>query len=293
MNMLLRVQDVPATETVFSFIRKSTRYPRACGEVGLRLRTTPIIELELADVSKGPHKQSIVDIVDDQGVRECRGVPGARPKCRSIPLTCNPDVRDEGGPQAGSFATRYPLSELSCNATGAHEPRKNSHLDTYGFRVRAPVAKTGYLGGFLNSFSRSLVRSWIAIVAGENADPESWTYDNESWHRNDPVFEHLRINVPIQMDEEFIVELKGEEPRHLEVGTAYTWDTNRPYRLFTRRPTKRAGIYLVVGLSPWFDYDVDNDGWAPNVHFGRQHPFDMVAEGIVNRQIGIRRRRIA
>jgi hypothetical protein len=51
-------------------------------------------------------------------------------------------------------------------------------------------------------------------------------------------------------------------------------------------------IHLVLGFSPWFDYDAENDTWAPNSYFGKLHPFDMVAEGILSPHLRLPRRQL-
>ena len=47
----------------------------------------------------------------------------------------------------------------------------------------------------------------------------------------------------------------------LAVGRAYTWDTNRPHRVFCRGGTTATRIHLVLGIAPWFDHD-PAEGWA-------------------------------
>jgi hypothetical protein len=76
--------------------------------------------------------------------------------------------------------------------------------------------------------------------------------------------------------------MAGEPPYHLGVGRAYTWDTNRPHRVFCRGGTPATRIHLVLGVSPWFDHDPVEDAWTANEHFGRTHPFDMAAEGLLH-----------
>jgi hypothetical protein len=76
--------------------------------------------------------------------------------------------------------------------------------------------------------------------------------------------------------------MAGEPPYHLAVGKAYTWDTNRPHRVFCRGRTSAMRIHLVLGFAPWFDYLPDADAWVPNRFFGEVHPFDIAAEGLLH-----------
>src|SRR5580693_5696644 len=259
MNTMFSVPDIPESETIFSFMRKNTNYGRACGVVHMRLHETPKIELELVDVDVERLKQSVLDIVGEYGFSGWRHKDGESKTYGGFSLTYNPNHQDGLNPHVSSIGTPKNMrSEFFWNATGRHEALKHSYFDSYGFRMRTPASKTGYLGQFIDSFTRPLVRSRVGIIPGEN----------------------------------FVFQMEGEEPYHLEVGKAYTWDTNKPHRVFARGSTRTMRIHLVLGFSPWFDYDAENDTWAPNGYFGRLHPFDMVAEGILSPHLRLPRRRL-
>ena len=294
MNAVFPVQTIPESETIFSFMRKNTNYGRACGAVRMRLRDISKIELELVDVDLEKLKQSVIDIVAAHGFSGWRHKGGESKTYGGFSLTFNPNHQDNLDPHVSSIGTPKNLrSEFFWNATGAHEILKHSYFDSYGFRMRTPASRSGYLGEFIDSFTRPLVRSRVEIIPGENVDPDNSTYqEKEGWHRDEPVFENLRINIPLQTDENFLFQMEGEEPYHLEVGKAYTWDTNKPHRVFARGRTSTMRIHLVLGFSPWFDYDAASDTWAANSYFGKVHPFDMVAEGILSRHLRLPRRRL-
>jgi hypothetical protein len=294
MNTMFSVGDIPDSETIFSFMRKNTSYGRACGGVHMRLRDAPKIELDLVDVDVERLKQSVLDIVREYGFSGWRHKDGESKTYGGFSLTYNPNHQDGLDPHVSSIGTpKNTRSEFFWNATGRHEALKHSYFDSYGFRMRTPASKTGYLGQFIDSFTRPLVRSRVGIIPGENVDANDKTYqEKEGWHRDEPVFENLRVNIPLQTDENFVFQMEGEEPYHLEVGKAYTWDTNKPHRVFARGSTRTMRIHLVLGFSPWFDYDAENDTWAPNGYFGKLHPFDMVAEGILSRHLRLPRRRL-
>jgi hypothetical protein len=209
-------------------------------------------------------------------------------------LTYNPDHQDGLDPHVSSIGTpKNARSEFFWNATDSHEVLKNSYFDTYGFRALTPAATRGYLGELISEFKLPLIRSRVGIIPGENIDFENKVYqESHGWHRDEPVFENLRINIPIQTDENYVFQMEGDEPYHLELGKAYTWDTHQAHRVYARAKTTTMRIHLVLGFSPWFNYDPKTDAWWPNAYFGNLHPFDMLAEGIVNPRLRLPPRRL-
>jgi hypothetical protein len=286
------VEEIPQSETIFSFIRKNIAYEHACRSVHSKLGGARKIELEIVDVDIERLKDAVLAIVHDYGFAGWRHKDGESRTYGGFSLTYNPNHQDGLDPHVSSIGTpKNPRSEFFWNATARHESLKHSYFDTYGFRTRTPASQQGYLGEFIDSFTRPLVRSRVGIIPGENVDPDDKTYrEKEGWHRDEPVFENLRINIPLQTDENYVFQMEDEEPYHLEVGKAYTWDTNRPHRVFARGRTTTMRIHLVLGFSPWFDYDLEKDAWSANTYFGKIHPFDMAAEGLLSRHLRLPRR---
>jgi hypothetical protein len=35
----------------------------------------------------------------------------------------------------------------------------------------------------------------------------------------------------------------------------------------------------VMGISPWFTYNGEDDSWSTNEFFGKKHPIDMLIDG--------------
>ena len=293
MSVSFAVSEVPSDQTIFSHIRKHSKYEKACNAVRCRLANTEKIELALADVDLASLRQSILDIIDERGFVGWQHKDGQSRTYGGFSLTYNPDHQDGMDPHVSSIGTPKNLrTEFFWNATERHERLKHSYFDTYGFRRRTPASQHGYLGEFLNGFTRPLVRSRVGIIPGENVDASNPLYQkNEGWHRDEPVFENLRINIPLQTDEQYVFQMQGDSPYHLEVGKAYSWDTNRPHRVFARGPTRTMRIHLVLGFSPWFDYCETSDSWSPNEFFGKLHPFDMLTEGCFSRHLKLVPRR--
>ena len=58
---------------------------------------------------------------------------------------------------------------------------------------------------------------------------------------------------------------------HLELGKAYLWNTRRPHRpaVFKKVETKEPRINIVMGLTPWLDYDKTTDTYSKGKYFGK------------------------
>ena len=76
-------------------------------------------------------------------------------------------------------------------------------------------------------------------------------------------------------------------PIHLSVGNIYTWDTNLPHRVYSTKKTELKRIHLVLGFSPWLDYNEDDDSFSINRFFGKIHPIDILLNGHAHPLIGL------
>jgi hypothetical protein len=290
MTVHFNVAAIPAAETIFSHIQGQTPYEAACRGVESKLSESGKVELALLDLDVSELKECVLKIIEQYGFSGWRHKDGESKTYGGFSLTYNPDHQDGLDPHVSSIGTpKNANDQFFWASTERHQNLKHSYFDTYGFRLRTPASRVGCLGRFIDSFARPLVRSRVGIIAGENVDPEDSTYrEKEGWHRDEPVFENLRINIPLQTDDSYLFQMEGEEPYHLEVGKAYTWDTHKPHRVFASKPTKLMRIHLVLGVSPWLDFDAAQDSWTPNEYFGRMHPFDMLADGLVSRHLRAR-----
>ena len=195
---------------------------------------------------------------------------------KSISLTSNPNHQDNIDETVSSIGTpKNEMGDFYYNQTHRHKFLKDSYYDTFGFTKLTPAAKIGELGNLISKIKRTIVRSRISTIVGETAP-----IDNTSgWHRDEPVFINLRLNIPVTTSDEFFFEMKDVKPYNLKVGKLYSWDTNLPHRVSSSVNTSNTRTHLVIGVSPWYDYDRENDTWAPNEFFGNKHPFDMLIDG--------------
>lgn len=242
------------------------------------------------------------EVVARYGLRGFRNTADdiAHPTYGSLSLTCNPDVAgDPHNATLGSAHLRNGQYFYGSDETRAQMPKlKGDYYDSYGFRRLTPAASHGALADLLRGFTLPVIRSRLSVIPGDNPAALS---DGYGWHRDESIFHNLRINIPVWTAPEYLLEietiLSRPEPgsatsqrHHLRHGFAWSWDTNRPHRVFASALNSQSRCHLVVGLAPWFDYDADNDAWSPNQWFGRMHPHDLIAEGLAHPLIRAGRR---
>jgi len=194
---------------------------------------------------------------------------------KSVSLRANQNHQenlDETYSSIGSFKNN--VNEFFYNQTHNHKFLKNSYYDTYAFTKPTALSQIGELGNFLSKIKRTIVRSRISTIDGWQGPS-----GNAGWHRDESIFINLRINVPITTSNDFYFEMEDRAPYHLSIGNIYSWDTNIPHRVFVDKQTTNTRTHLVIGCSPWFDYNLDDESWSPNEFFGKKHPFDMLIDG--------------
>jgi hypothetical protein len=280
----IRIADVPPAMTVFQYLRARTDYAAAVAACRPRVGRRGRFAFDLGGVDLDAIRDQVVAALERRGFRGWRHAGGESRSYGGMSLTWNPEHQDAPDPEASTLGTpRNARDAFFWNSTEGHAALRDSYFDSYGFRRRTELAATGPLGSFVDGFSRSLVRSRVGVIPGAAVDAADGDYlAREGWHRDEPVFETLRLNIPLVTDPNFVFQMAGEPAYHLETGRAYTWDTNRPHRVFCRGATRTTRIHLVLGFAPWFDYLPDEEAWVPNAHFGRTHPFDMLAQGLLH-----------
>lgn len=158
---------------------------------------------------------------------------------------------------------------------GNHTQTKNTYYDSFGFRQIPPKVQT-HLGDFLDKFRYHIVRSRVAYVFGYGRGETKTT----QWHVDEDPFKVLRLNIPLQTSAEHVIDIQGEDPygnklnlenQHLEVGKAYMWNTKVPHRITYSKKCEyqEPRIHIVLGFTPYFDYDSQSDSFSVNNNFGR------------------------
>jgi hypothetical protein len=151
---------------------------------------------------------------------------------------------------------------------------KNSYYDSYAFNQPNTVAREQF-GDLFGHFKRTVIRSRLSVIRAGAKDSTNPEY---LLHRDEPVYENIRINIPLTQSPDHYLQYRGEDI-NLKLGKAYTWDTNQPHRVHGVDGTDRTN--LVLGFSPWFDYDAKQQTWISNEYYGECHPIEMVQNGWV------------
>jgi hypothetical protein len=231
----------------------------------------------------------LADVGQPRGFANREGVEGPY---RSISLVYNPDHQDGLDPLFSTLGTpQNSINEFYALFRSNDQPqRKNSYWDTLGFRAIHPIIQQ-HFGWFIKQFSRTLVRSRIATIVHTEykriSDPEF------NWHIDETPFCNLRMNIPLFTAPQYLMEIdsehvpmryKGRMPSghnlrwrgHLSSGGCYSWNTELPHRVFADGQPAVDRVHIVLGFSPWFDWDEAQRCWRANEQFGRVHPFDML-----------------
>lgn len=169
--------------------------------------------------------------------------------------------------------------------TPEHKQTKNGYFDAYGFRFLTQSAKHGYHGKLLQTrFQRNIIRSRVAYINGACHAPRGGEY---MWHCDEPVVLNLRINIPLRTTKNYAFEIKDSYMGNFEPGYAYTWNTETLHRVYSTEYDEISRVNMVIGSSPWFDYDHEQRAYVSNKFFGEMHPFDMLAQGHIIKDIEI------
>lgn len=195
---------------------------------------------------------------------------------KSLSLRSNPNHQDNIDENVNSIGTpKNKTGEFFYAQTHNHEYVKDSYYDTFGFVKPTPCSIEGELGNLLAQIKPTIVRSRISTLVAKDFpdDPKV------GWHRDESIFINLRLNIPLTTSKEFYFQMENKDPYNLKVGNLYTWDTNVAHKVFSTEKTDNTRTHLVIGCSPWFDYDPIEKTWATNKFFGVKHPFDMLLEG--------------
>ena|SRR3989442_6907695 len=288
-----RVRDLPDEITVFRSIAERTDYAAARAAVRLR-KPTGLIALRMPRALFEGLRAAADEAIRKHGVHGWLTAEGrsADDPYLSLSLTYNPDLEDPGIEDVhqstlGTSVNSRP--EFYYGATQRFAKLKNTYFDTYGFRRPTPAARIGALGTFLSECRLSLVRARLSVLRGELA-PCIFDF---GWHRDEPVSENVRLNIPLRSHPNFRLQVEHRLDRpdpesttmsdhYLAPGKAYTFDTHRPHRVYARRACTVERVHLVLGFAPWLRYDADADAWQPNEFYGRVHPLDILRGGALH-----------
>ena len=278
-KIVIRTADVPAFLSVFSYIKLRTnieqlfrRLPQPVNQVHECVLNYPVGALQQA-------AEQALALYGSYGWLSSQG--RSRSSYQSLSLTHNPGIRDPAVTEFNSTLGSSFINPGSYFYGNIHTwlklcgRMKNSYYDSYAFNQPNTVAREQF-GDFLSHFSRSMIRSRLSVIRAGARDS---LHPDYLLHRDEPVYENIRINIPLTQSPRHYLQYNGKDV-NLELGQAYTWDTNQSHRVHGVDHTDR--INLVLGFSPWFNYDAEQQAWVSNEYYGECHPIEMVRLGLVS-----------
>jgi hypothetical protein len=196
---------------------------------------------------------------------------------KGFSLTYNPDFLDK---KKSLYHQTWGSSSLIQNFSRIVDDReniglrKNTYYDTYAFRKIPKIVQIN-LYDLLNRLSMPILRSRVAYVFHNNNNQT----DSVEWHKDEFPYQLLRINIPLTSEPCYVLDIDGTDEhgnhlqiydKYLEPGKIYIWNTRIPHRIRIKEQpsTKDPRISLVLGLSPYFDYDNSLDSFSKSSCWG-------------------------
>jgi len=209
----------------------------------------------------------------------------------SISLTYNPSAVDQGNRSVyhqtlgsdlfGDSSQKYYQSLVG--------PRRKASLRNTladSFAINKVVDLNGFsnLKKLIDSVRLTKIRSRISCLFGSRSDAHKFP---QKWHNDESVMVNLRINIPVQSSFHYGIEIKthsdqGQEMHEsffLKVGYAYVYNTNLVHRPFFIGQPDIDRINLIIGVSPWWQFDEGSGYWYSNEFYGEAHPFEIFKMG--------------
>jgi hypothetical protein len=278
-KIVIRTADVPSFLSVFAYIKLRTDIERLFRRLPQPLNQVHELPLTFSVTALQQAAEQALTQYGSYGWLSSQG--RSRSSYQSLSLTHNPDIRD---PAVTEFNSTLGSSFIDPGSYFYGNIRtwlklrgciKNSYYDSYAFNQPNTVARKQF-GDFLSHFSRSMIRSRLSVIRAGARDS---LHPDYLLHRDEPVYENIRVNIPLTVSPRHYLQYNDQDV-NLKLGQAYTWDTNQSHRVHGVDSTDR--INLVLGFSPWFDYDAEQQAWVSNEYYGECHPIEMVQQGLVS-----------
>tara|TARA_Y100000389_G_scaffold65533_1_gene61589 strand:+ start:1218 stop:2009 length:792 start_codon:yes stop_codon:yes gene_type:complete len=222
-------------------------------------------ELGLPSVDK--ILKGVKEIESKVGLFNWRTKHHTHEKYKGFGLTYNPNFFDKNESKY-SQVWGSPLLEQYYGAekgTGDHTQMKDTYYDTFGFcKIDETIQE--HLGFFLDKFTFPISRSRVAYIFGYGEEPNK----DKGWHVDEPTGQLLRINIPLQTSDEYVMEWSDKQYK-LEIGKLYLWNTRMPHRptMIRKVETKQPRINMVLGITPWLDLNHNTCEYTRNNLFGK------------------------
>lgn len=274
-------KDCPNENTILRWLYKNSDWVDAVAAVKPRQQYNTLLCFNIDNFDTTQLINDIWEATEIYGDHGWISSDGVSKYYTGFSLVYNPHHIENLDPHSSTLGTEknsMRTGEFFYGVVKNHNVLKNSYFDGLAFNVPTPASEYKSIGQFMSRSKRTRIRSRLSIIRGDTAySAESAA--NGGWHRDELVFENLRINIPILTNQDYLFEIEGRPAQHLPVGYAYSWDTNVSHRVFAAAPSTHPRIHFVLGFSPWWDYDPVEQSWTQNEFYGRKHPFDMLTDG--------------
>jgi hypothetical protein len=279
------VKNCPENKTLFQWIDENLDFKTAIKDVKSPVKSNKVIEI--------PHRYNIDEIREITlhclslfGFNGWQTARGEIKAYGGLSMVYNPDIKESVDPNQSTLGTQINNpDEFFYGKMEKFSSPRNTYFDSYGFRKLSPAIEKSKLKDFIDEFNLSPTRSRVAILDGSY---HTSVGEEFLWHKDEEIFENLRINIPLVTNEHFLFQLEDQPPLHLEAGKFYTWDTHLPHRVYMNTHTDVKRLHLVLGFMPWINYLPEEDAFEPNEFFGKVHPFDIILKGHANVKLGYR-----
>lgn len=261
-------QQRNADEEVLKFIERCNGFSDADlhkSVAGFVFEEFSLDELQLPDYKS--LLLSVIDLEKTIGLQGWRTQDQESKTYKGFSLTYNPEFSDKTQSifhqTWGSFLlTQYLSRKID---QGNHTKVRDSYYDSYAFRKFHPFILNN-LSNLLNKFKPAIVRSRIAFNYGFSQGFKK----NDNWHIDEFPFQVLRCIIPLQTSVEHVIDIVGSDEygnsveifdKHLECGKIYFWNSRIPHRVTLSKVCLEHAprIHIVLGMSPWFEYDDSGD----------------------------------
>lgn len=283
MKYKFRVSEIPEPFAIWDYIRSKTDIETYQGSMAASVDPSDLLNLKHS-LDLDLLFKSVDQMQNTYGFKGWMSQNGESKSYGGLSLVYNPNLKEQVDINQQTLGTsKNKPNEFFYSQTDRFQSIKNTYFDSYAFRIPAPCVTETDFSVFLKDFKRHLVRSRLATINAEFV-PEH-LISTYGWHRDEYVFENLRINIPIKTDETFMFQILNKEPVHLSIGNIYSWDTNIAHRVFPTSSVQKSRTHLVLGFSPWFDYNQEEDLFESNEFYGEMHPIDMLIGGHISDKI--------
>lgn len=159
----------------------------------------------------------------------------------------------------------------------------NSYYDTYGFTHKPPLVEKLF-DPIFSKIEGAILRSRVSYLYSEH-----FNYDipTKCWHVDETGYQLVRLIIPVKTSNNFVIRIDGDDELGNEIhnmefspelGKVYTWNNRIPHQMapLEKKVNDDPRIYVIIGLSPWFNYDYDTNQFYKNENWG--YPIDLIMQ---------------